>query len=246
MKIALLYLFVLLLSGCISSPKIKYVKLKPKIQETVIAPLSATELKLLKHFGGKLTEKNNIQIDDIIIHRREKTISFPAYINMISGDIEVLIATQNGLLHEALFQTTTSPFKLQLVLYLLGLNNGAYLKSKNISQGTRVKVEIEYNNKRIPLQDFVFNKHKNSLLKYNQFTFVGSNYNSAGQCLAEEQGNLIDLNSIRNTDTIIGLPPYKDIALGYFTVNTNTFLKFGSKTNIKQGSIVNVFITPIN
>lgn len=56
----------------------------------------------------------------IEINRKERSIAFPAMINMKKGLLEYLLVRTGGKTHESLFRTQVEPVQLQLAMLLLG------------------------------------------------------------------------------------------------------------------------------
>ncbi|NNC87981.1 MAG: hypothetical protein HKN82_05910 [Akkermansiaceae bacterium] len=60
-----------------------------------------------------------MQVGTVTLKQADRTISFPAEVNMTEGLLEYAIVHQNGKIHESLFHTTTDPFDLNVALKLL-------------------------------------------------------------------------------------------------------------------------------
>jgi len=63
-----------------------------------------------------------IRLNKIVINKNNKSISFPAKINMSKGLIEVVLCKTQGKTHESLLTTQISQIELQTALLLLGFN----------------------------------------------------------------------------------------------------------------------------
>ncbi len=188
--------------------------------------LSEQESNLIKQLNGKVLDNGDIVIDDITIHRAMNSVSFKGQINMLKGVVEVLIATDKGRLHEAIVKTDISPFKLQFAMILAGFKNGGFLDADKVSQGTKVSIEIGYDkNNLIPIQDIVLNASNGKKLSVYEFIFVGSSFSHTGKCLAEEQGNIVNLNSENDTSSIISPFPTKEVVSSKYKVNMQTSIK---------------------
>ncbi len=57
---------------------------------------------------------------DIRINKRERTVSFPAVINLRQGTIEYLLVNSWGKVHESILRTDTEPYRIHVVMLLLG------------------------------------------------------------------------------------------------------------------------------
>lgn len=60
------------------------------------------------------------RIGDILINKKERSITFPAVTNMEKGLLEYLLVRVGGKTHESLFRTTVEPYPLQVAFLLLG------------------------------------------------------------------------------------------------------------------------------
>jgi hypothetical protein len=197
---------IIFLTGCesvknINTQKKVTVKTTPK----PLPKLTKAQLKALKLFGARQLKDGNIGLDDIIIHRREHEVSFPAKFNVLQGTIEVIVSTKNGRGHESLFYSDTNPLRLQLALILAGYKNGAVFSGGPIPQGSKMGIDVLLNGKRYPAEYWLYNKTKQRNKEDLGYIFVGSSFTSSGECLAVTQGNLIDINS-RDFNTILLYP----------------------------------------
>jgi len=180
-------------------------------------PLTKPELHLVTKLGGKVTPENNITIGKVLIDRRTKEVSFPATINMYTGDLEVLIATPVGRLHESLLATDVDPFKLQLALILFGAQNGPLYKGGEIPQGDAFAVDVQVEGgERTPIENWVFNNVLKKPMKRKGWIFVGSNFAHGNICLAREEGNIVLLWNKGNT--VFDNPTDSGRQDDYFTV----------------------------
>ncbi len=60
------------------------------------------------------------RIGDILINKKERSISFPAEVNMERGLLEYLVVRIGGKTHESLLRTSVEPYTLQVAFLLLG------------------------------------------------------------------------------------------------------------------------------
>ncbi len=193
-------------------------------QEAPLPELTEKQRKFVSFIGGEILPNGDIAIGDIVIHRREHEVSFPALINLADGDLEVAICTSPkggaGKAHESLLITPVDPFKLQLSLILLGLENGARSGTKSIQKGDVVSIEMEsfycpviytrkfgveelisslaFTNKafpRRPIEQAILDCQSGVVFTQVEWVFVGSSFGSNGFCEAAIEGTLIDINS---------------------------------------------------
>lgn len=198
-KIFLLTMTLIMFSSCAA------------IKEDFLAPLSESELKILKIMGGKVLPDGDLAIGKITIHRRNNEISFPGKVNITEGDLEVLISTPTGRAHESLLVSDIDPYKLQLALLLIGAENGmrsipksndkdAVKKNAGLTQGTLVDIFLKNDEiEPFPVEQWLLNKKTNREKKQEGWVFVGSSFSSDKRCLATEEGNIVNVWSFGNT-----------------------------------------------
>lgn len=88
------------------------------------------------------------KIGDIMIKKKERTISFPAVVNMQGGLLEYLIVHTGGKTHESLLRTTVNPYHLQIAFLLLGFEGTdkpiAFQGSPETPRGEPLDITVEY------------------------------------------------------------------------------------------------------
>lgn len=176
-----------------------------KVVETKnpLPPLSDVQMRILNKMGGELLPDGNIKIENITILRREKEISFPSKINIVDSEygVEVLIALENGRLHEALLVTNIEPLTLQLALYLLGAENGTRSEGgENLPQGTLMNIDVQPSGgERVPVEKWLMDKSTSKEMERSGWVFVGSSFTHDMICLAKVEGNIVNVWSFGNT-----------------------------------------------
>ena len=60
------------------------------------------------------------RLGDVIINKKEQSLSFPAEVNMDRGLLEYLLVRLGGKTHESLLRTKVEPYQLQVAFLLLG------------------------------------------------------------------------------------------------------------------------------
>lgn len=66
------------------------------------------------------TAKGVFRIGDVLINKAERSISFPAEVNMDKGMLEYLLVHRKGKTHESLLRTSVEPYNLKVAFLLLG------------------------------------------------------------------------------------------------------------------------------
>ena len=212
-----------------------------KNSKKTLPPLTENELKVLKYMGGKVLPDGNIAIGKVQILRTENEISFPGNVEIREGDLEVLISTQTGRIHETLIVSKIDPYNLQLALFLIGAHNGTLYppnsekfkngkKKSTLPQGSLLDIFIELKNgKRVPIEHWLLNKGSKKEKINTGWVFVGSNFDVAKKCLATKEGNIVNLWNFGNS--ILGNPTPSGESDDYFVSFTKNIPK--KSTNIK-------------
>ncbi|MSM38630.1 MAG: hypothetical protein GJT30_03270 [Geobacter sp.] len=65
------------------------------------------------------------RVGDILIDKKERTVSFPAEVNMDKGLLEYVLVRTGGKTHESLLRTRIEPYNLQVACLLLGIEGTA-------------------------------------------------------------------------------------------------------------------------
>lgn len=161
------------------------------------APRKPTEAeqRFMDAIGAKIDDKGNVLLDQLVIDRKTRQISFPATVNVTTGTIEVVVSTKRGRMHESLFWTEVDPFRLQQALILTGYRNGPMVEGLEIPQGAKFDVMVKLPDGKVFkadewLKDVSTGTHKSD----DGYVFVGSNFSSK-KCMASLDGNLININS---------------------------------------------------
>lgn len=166
------------------------------------APQSARVKKLMETIGCTIDEKGNAAIDQAVVNVREKTISFPAKINVVDAPIEVLISTERGRTHESLLVTELDPFKFQLALILAGYRNGAMSSLAETPQGDKFDVVvISADGREAKADSWLYCTGLKQKKADDGYVFVGSSF-ANNQCVASSLGNLVNINS-GDSDTVM-------------------------------------------
>ena len=93
----------------------------PAAQSTDRTPLPVRETNApIKSVGAGVYELGAVRLDKV-----QKSISFPAAINMNEGLIEYWLVSSGGKLHESLLRTEVEPYQIHLAMLLVGAQAGA-------------------------------------------------------------------------------------------------------------------------
>jgi hypothetical protein len=69
----------------------------------------------------ELVAPGQYRIGEILLNKADKSITFPATVNMNKGLLEYLLVRTGGKTHESLLRTTIEPYNLQLACLLVGM-----------------------------------------------------------------------------------------------------------------------------
>ena len=135
-----------------------------------------------------------VQSGKITLDPATRSASFPARINLAHGPLEVIIATPQGRLHEALLMADISPLRLQALLYALKFSNGPRLPDETNRRGDLLDIDLSYvgpDGKRIrePVEAWIESTRTGAPMKRIGWVFTGSVMRE-GRFLAEEEGNI--------------------------------------------------------
>ncbi len=78
-------------------------------------PRDSTNIPPLKVLGPGILQFGQVRLD-----KQQRTVSFPAVLNMSEGLMEYLLVTTYGKTHESILRTEVSPFQIHVAMLLLG------------------------------------------------------------------------------------------------------------------------------
>ena len=160
----------------------------------------------LKAIGPDLFELGLVRID-----KKQRTLAFPAVVNLREGNIEYAVVTTTGKTHESLLRTEARPHHLQVALLLLGAK-GAGTNSlpddpRRTLPGEKVQIELNWSDgrktRRSELEDFVHDRKTGRRSKRGPWVFTGSRFRDDGFA-AEFDGSIVSL--ITDADALINNP----------------------------------------
>lgn len=88
------------------------------------------------------------RMGEIVINKKERSVSFPAQVNQQEGLVEYLVVHQRGKVHESLLKTSVEPYYLNLAFLLLGFESTdrplQYQGDPATPQGEPVSITVSY------------------------------------------------------------------------------------------------------
>lgn len=160
----------------------------------------------LKAIGPDLLEVGLVRIDT-----KQRTITFPALVNLREGNLEYLLVTTAGKTHESLLRTEARPHHIQVALLLLGAKGAgtnSWPEDPNRSlPGHKVRIDLSWPEgrklRRFHAEDFVQNRRAAARMKRGPWIFTGSRVREDGFA-AELDGSIVSL--ITDRDALINNP----------------------------------------
>ncbi len=151
-------------------------------------------------------------LGEVRIDRAQRTVSFPARLNLDQGPMEYFLVTSWGKTHESILQTDTEPFRIHLAMLLLDTNAGGANAASNgppvtaggfISHpskerlpGEAVSLELKWSvagrETRKRAEEMIFNTEQNSAMRTGDWVYTGSRV-AEGLFLAEIDGSIVSL-----------------------------------------------------
>jgi len=143
------------------------------------------------------------------IHKQNRTIEFPAVVNMKEGLAEYFLVSTRGKVHESVLRTDVDPYQVHVAMLLLG-GKGAqtnfFLPDKP-PPGDPVAIEVSWkgfiSTKRIAAEELVFDRAKNQPMTKGPWIYNGS-FQFDGTFVAQEGGSIISV--IADPEALINNP----------------------------------------
>jgi len=142
-------------------------------------------------------DKNTYRIGDVVVDTKQRTVTFPARVNLTQGVLEVLICTEHGKRHESLFVTKVDPLHLNVALLMLGLEGGNAVKyqgdpTKPVGSPVEIWLKVKDRDKErlLRAEDWVTNTHKNRPMLHTHWVYVGSVLTKDG-FMAQREGQIV-------------------------------------------------------
>ena len=215
---SLALLLLLALAPCLS-PVLASRAAEPALPVPLLPPSAAGTNRV----PFRRLDDGSLQIGRVRVDPRQRTVSFPALVNMNEGIIEYLLVSTLGKTHESLFRTEAEPYHIQTAMLLLGakgagksaLTNapaGGQLSAEQVRAasaaplvGERVTIAVAWSHggktNQCALEDFVWDAKARVAMSRGPFVFSGSQV-FEGLFLAQQEGSIIavitDLGAVFN------------------------------------------------
>ena len=184
-----------------------------KVQSSVLALILATVA-----LGGAETNApvrrlgaGRFAVGLVTLDKTNRTVSFPASVNLREETIEYVVVHKTGKAHESLFRTDARPQDIHVALLLLGakpaMTNAFGEDGRARPRGESVDIEVSWTNQgarfRGPVEDLVLNKEATNALPRGAWIYNGSNF-SEGMFTAERDGSIVSTHI--DPDALINNP----------------------------------------
>lgn len=156
----------------------------------------------------KMVEPGVFELGLVRLDKRQRTVSFPAVLNLSEGPMEYFLVTAYGKTHESILRTDASPKQIHVAMLLLdakgaGTNtltgpppSAVSNPSKEALPGDAVALEVHWNTggKEITrrAEELVFNEATRTELGQGQWVYNGSAL-WEGTFLAQSEGSVVSL-----------------------------------------------------
>ena len=176
------------------------------------------------------------QVGDIRLSKNNRTISFPANVNITDGLIEYLLVHETGKTHESMFLTKIPPYHVQVAMLLLGakgvdpsffsdpppsgpVSNAELLASETPPiPGHPVEITASWKrhgtNVTHRMETLLFNKKAKQIMENGCWTFSGSVVWN-GAFIAQIEGSIMSI--VTDASCIFNSPhPQRDVDTTWF------------------------------
>ena len=149
------------------------------------------------------------RMGDIRLNKKERTVRFPAKINMRENTVEYFCVTETGRTHESVLSTKISPAKLHIAVLLLGrpgeIKPPMSIEQSEIQKGCPVDISINWKNKngvrKAKASEWIVHTRRKKALPVDFWEYTSSRMRE-DVFLAERDGSVVaimgDVNSMIN------------------------------------------------
>ncbi|MEO8425628.1 MAG: YdjY domain-containing protein [Verrucomicrobiota bacterium] len=178
------------------------------------------------------------EIGNVRLDKNQRTIRFPAVVNMDQGAVEYLLVNESGKVHESVFRTEAEPYHIHLATLLVGAKesiahsagtatNTPPLAGNTVSISASWKTSGGESNSRG--EDLIFNIQTRSAMSRGAWVYTGSRI-VEGTFLAQRDGSVVSI--ISDPDALINNPRPGRENDEIWQVNTNAVPPAGTPVQI--------------
>lgn len=142
---------------------------------------------------------NEYRLGEIRIHKAERSITFPAEVNMDRGLLEYLIVHRKGKTHESLLRTHVDPYNLQIAFLLIGFEGTdqrlTMQGDPTTPRGERIQIHIRNvggsEQPAFPVERWLANQFDDAVKDVDSMNWVFSgSYVDQGRFMSQESGSI--------------------------------------------------------
>ena len=187
----------------------------------------------LKQIDAGVFEIGNVRLD-----KNQRTIRFPAVVNMDQGAVEYLLVNQSGKVHESVFRTEAEPYHIHLATLLVGAKESIHpsagiATNAPVLAGDKVSLSASWKTSggesHCRGEDLIFNTQTKSPMSRGNWVYNGSRI-VEGTFLAQRDGSLVSI--ISDQDALINNPRPGRENDEIWQVNTNAVPPVGTAVQI--------------
>jgi hypothetical protein len=146
----------------------------------------------IRSVGGGRFEIGHVSLDKV-----NRTVSFPASVNLRDATVEYAVVHTSGKTHESVFSTDARPHDIHLALLLLGarpvVTNFFGADGKATPLGEKVWINVHWTNGSCALEDLVVDRETGKPMTRGDWIFNGSNF-SEGASTAQRDGSIVSIH----------------------------------------------------
>ncbi len=198
-----------------------------------LIPDSATNLPVRDLGNGRW------QLGQVLIDRSQRTVSFPAVVNMNSAIVEYLAVATGGKTHESILRTDARPFDLHVGMLLLGAkaattsNPAIFYDPKQKIPGDAIDVQLRWldgdRERSAPAAEWIFNVESREKMSSGPWAYNGSQV-IEGTFVAQREGSVISL--ISDPYALVNNPRVGHANDEIWRVNTNAVPAVGTEVDV--------------
>ncbi|MEW6305563.1 MAG: YdjY domain-containing protein [Verrucomicrobiota bacterium] len=171
------------------------------------APANAPTNAPLKQIGPGL-----FQLGEVQFNKNDKTVTFPARVNMNEGLIEYLLVSTAGKTHESLLLTQAEPYHIHLAMLLLGAKGTPTMPAEQRAQtktvrGDEIAIHVSWagkdGKKSYAGEELIFNLQSKVPMSAGHWTYNGS-WIFEGTFIAQRERSIVSI--IHDHDALVNNP----------------------------------------
>jgi hypothetical protein len=156
----------------------------------------------------KLVSPSVFALGKVLLDKTNRTVSFPALVNMTEAIVEYAVVTPGGKTHESLLRTEAEPHHIHVAMLLLNAATAGFdsfpTNAARPLPGERIRVELAWaaggRTNRAPVESWLLNRKTRSPMADCDWVYNGSRA-MAGVFLAQRDGSVVSL--IADPDALV-------------------------------------------